>query len=728
MTILSKKKNNSKNEEPSDNGGLSTTSSALPVSASALESTENHGLPCAPFSPTSNAQQHHLWPSQSSSSREEKHPSHNASNNPFDEMLDSVPSVGKRRHRASPHRTSRSKHRERVNSPPTCHLGPGQHSQQGAKSKAQASRPPPARPPTPSAGPSGAPYLDEASGYNSEDEYGMVAYLTEEEWAERDRRFEKRLRKKGWIIKQMGEDGACLFRAVADQVFGDQEMHSIVRNQCMDFLVLNKDHYKQYMTEDLDAYVARKRNDSVHGNHIELQALSEMFNRAIEIFCYSIEPINIFHGLAKPDNEPIRLSYHRGVHYNSIVDPYKATIGVGLGLPNFTPGLADTNLMKEAVRQSEECVIEQAMLEDKLMATDWEATDEVLTEQAARESYIQWLKDNEKRHKTMQRASAATTSATVTSAENRPTKSGLNQRLKENSPEPHRPGIRSGIVNRNHESSPEIMAHSARPGMTQRHMDAFRCPPGCPCGTKQTYVPLSSCFFQNLSRPEDYNLEPEPGSSNLNRQWAPGKMSKIVSAKQKPCHSKPASMGGSPMRPGSPEVGGHDSHSMKHAPGRHSPSAAGAATSHNLGPVASCHSPSQHLLPSCKHFRIRVRDYSDEEEDDHALVSTTLDVVSPCEPGPSQGRREMNMDFSKSCYNFLNQVPPEVLGGGKLSDVKIRLTEWEDDAKVLAEVLATSQEEYLDSLKKSAPKESSVADDEEPSVSPDHNPDLYECS
>ncbi|XP_046405569.1 OTU domain-containing protein 5-B isoform X2 [Ischnura elegans] len=714
MTILSKKKNNPKNEEPSDNGGLSTTSSALPVSASALESTENHGLPCAPFSPTSNAQQHHLWPSQSSSSREEKHPPHNAANNPFDEMLDSVPSVGKRRHRASPHRTSRSKHRERVNSPPTCHLGPGQHPQQGVKSKPQASRPPPARPPTPSAGPSGAAYLDEASGYNSEDEYGMVAYLTEEEWAERDRRFEKRLRKKGWVIKQMGEDGACLFRAVADQVFGDQEMHSIVRNQCMDFLVLNKDHYKQYMTEDLDAYVARKRNDSVHGNHIELQALSEMFNRAIEIFCYSIEPINIFHGLAKPDNEPIRLSYHRGVHYNSIVDPYKATIGVGLGLPNFTPGLADTNLMKEAVRQSEECVIEQAMLEDKIMATDWEATDEVLTEQAARESYIQWLKDNEKRNKTM-RASTATTSASVTSAENRPTKSGVNQRLKENSPEPHNRPVRSAIGNRNREPSPDIMGHSARPGMNPRHKDAFRCPPGCPCGTKQSYVPLPSCFFQNLSRSEDYNLEPEPGSSNLNRPWGSGLMGKVT--KQKPCHSKQAAMGGSPMRSGSPEVSGHETHSVMHAPsGHHSPST--ATTSHNLGPAGPCHSPN--LLSSCKHFRYCVRDYSDEDEEEHALVNAPLDVVSPCEPGPSRGRNEMSMDFSKSCYNFLNQVPPEVLG----------LSGWEDDAKVLAEVLATSQEEYLDSLKKSTPKDSCETVDEEPSVSPeDNNPsNLYECS
>ena len=35
----------------------------------------------------------------------------------------------------------------------------------------------------------------------------------------------------------MGEDGACLFRAVADQLYGDEEMHHCVRAQCMDYIV-----------------------------------------------------------------------------------------------------------------------------------------------------------------------------------------------------------------------------------------------------------------------------------------------------------------------------------------------------------------------------------------------------------------------------------------------------------------------------------------------------------
>lgn len=131
---------------------------------------------------------------------------------------------------------------------------------------------------------------------------------------QRDRRFEKLMRKRGFIIKLMGQDGACLFRSVADQVYGDQEMHAVVRNHCMDYIVsmvfisvfkdifffrfillltqfltfqaANRDFFSQYLTEDVGSYVNRKRKHNVHGNHIEMQALSEMYNRPVEVFCY----------------------------------------------------------------------------------------------------------------------------------------------------------------------------------------------------------------------------------------------------------------------------------------------------------------------------------------------------------------------------------------------------------------------------------------------------------
>jgi hypothetical protein len=56
-------------------------------------------------------------------------------------------------------------------------------------------------------------------------------------------------------------------------------------------------------------------------------------------------------------------------------------------------------LIRSAVRQSEESHIERAMLDDKIAATDWEATQDELIQQVARESYLQWLCDANQQHK-----------------------------------------------------------------------------------------------------------------------------------------------------------------------------------------------------------------------------------------------------------------------------------------------------------------------------------------
>ncbi|NXX54789.1 OTUD5 protein, partial [Scopus umbretta] len=102
----------------------------------------------------------------------------------------------------------------------------------------------------------------------------------------------------------------------------------------------NADYFSNYVTEDFTTYINRKRKSTCHGNHIEMQAMAEMYNRPVEVYQYGTEPINTFHGIQHNEDEPIRVSYHRNIHYNSVVNPNKATIGVGLGLPSFKPGVS----------------------------------------------------------------------------------------------------------------------------------------------------------------------------------------------------------------------------------------------------------------------------------------------------------------------------------------------------------------------------------------------------
>lgn len=38
-------------------------------------------------------------------------------------------------------------------------------------------------------------------------------------------------------MKVVQGDGNCMFRAVADQIYGDEDMHEQVRTYCLDYMV-----------------------------------------------------------------------------------------------------------------------------------------------------------------------------------------------------------------------------------------------------------------------------------------------------------------------------------------------------------------------------------------------------------------------------------------------------------------------------------------------------------
>ncbi|EYC18557.1 hypothetical protein Y032_0027g1585 [Ancylostoma ceylanicum] len=198
-------------------------------------------------------------------------------------------------------------------------------------------------------------------------------------------------RTRGFEIRHVRGDGSCMFRAVADQLYGDQEMHGEVRRLCMDYMVRNRDHFAPFVAEDFSSYVARKRRPGQHGNHVELQAISEMFARPIEIYEYSENPRNIFYPTinALEVHAPIRLSYHGSSHYNSVVDPFAPAVGVGLGLPGYVARGA--NDLRQAVKESSDRSVEQALVQSQIALTDMERTEREISEQVARDSYLDYL-------------------------------------------------------------------------------------------------------------------------------------------------------------------------------------------------------------------------------------------------------------------------------------------------------------------------------------------------
>ncbi|CAJ0937254.1 unnamed protein product, partial [Mesorhabditis belari] len=237
--------------------------------------------------------------------------------------------------------------------------------------------------------------------YNSDDEKSSKRSFRVN--SELERTFAETLqRERGFLIREIVGDGNCLFRAVAYHVYADEEMHAEVRRLCLNYMEQNRDHFSQFITEDFSGYLARKRKLNIHGNHLEIQACSEMFARPVEIYEYSIDPLNVFHPIrGSPSSQqhpqsPIRLSYHDGCHYNAVYDPQRSTFGVGLGLPGPEPGQADQHLMQDVLMRSETDALEKVMLEDKLRLTDWQLTEDELTHQIAHSSYVESLKTKRK--------------------------------------------------------------------------------------------------------------------------------------------------------------------------------------------------------------------------------------------------------------------------------------------------------------------------------------------
>ena len=235
---------------------------------------------------------------------------------------------------------------------------------------------------------------DEVSPNNSEDEYRNDEDNGAEYWDQKERDFLTLLKSdKRFYLKEMHGDGSCLFRAVSDQVYGDQEMHDVVRENVCNYMQKNAEFFAPFVSEDFGHYLDRKRLRATPGNHLEMQAMAELYNRPFEVYEYSLAPINTFQVRTALTSPPIRVSYHRRSHYNSFRKSFEASIGVGLGLPGHRPGMAEEKLVSDTLEASKNDGdnLEQRMLQDKIAASDLEATTSAMQEEVQRQSYLEWV-------------------------------------------------------------------------------------------------------------------------------------------------------------------------------------------------------------------------------------------------------------------------------------------------------------------------------------------------
>ncbi|KAJ7529941.1 hypothetical protein O6H91_15G072000 [Diphasiastrum complanatum] len=271
---------------------------------------------------------------------------------------------------------------------------------------------------SPNSSRSTSPRSHEGDGYNSSDELawtsGQIAY---EDAEVREHQFENELRRaKGLEVRRMAEDGNCLFRAVADQVYGDPEMYDETRQLCIDYMETERDHFSQFVTESFTTYCKRKRRDKVYGNNLEIQAMAEMYNRPIHIHSYSAEPINIFHGSYETDLPPIRLSYHRGNHYNSLHDPSKPAVGAGLGFASLHGTAANRDQVKAALKAQQDQQIDKALLAEGRFFSDLELTEHEIELMVIEESRAEFLAEEKRRQQTLYKETSTSAGAEPSSS------------------------------------------------------------------------------------------------------------------------------------------------------------------------------------------------------------------------------------------------------------------------------------------------------------------------
>lgn len=141
----------------------------------------------------------------------------------------------------------------------------------------------------------------------------------------------------GLKVVPVTADGNCFFRAVAEQLEGNEEQHSKYRQMVVDYLQEHREDFEPFVEDEVpfDDYCKTMREGCTWAGHMELQATSLVTRTNICIHQLKTPRWHI-RNFDTADTKTVHLSYHDGEHYNSVRrqdDP-----GLGPALPFIIEG------------------------------------------------------------------------------------------------------------------------------------------------------------------------------------------------------------------------------------------------------------------------------------------------------------------------------------------------------------------------------------------------------
>jgi hypothetical protein len=146
--------------------------------------------------------------------------------------------------------------------------------------------------------------------------------------------FNDQLRAYGLCLRTIGSDGNCLFRSIADQLTGKQDLHMEYREKIVAYMLRHPLDFAPFVwDETFESYCNKMKKNSTWGGAAELAAASKCFGINITVHQYNAARLeNIYDPLSVTpdpncddvpipvtrDTKTIHLSYHDAEHYSSV--------------------------------------------------------------------------------------------------------------------------------------------------------------------------------------------------------------------------------------------------------------------------------------------------------------------------------------------------------------------------------------------------------------------------
>merc|ERR1712176_1208356 len=164
---------------------------------------------------------------------------------------------------------------------------------------------------------------------------GLAETQEEKDIKEEMDAFLKEVQAMNWKLVVVDADGNCLYRCFATEIYGDTNKQSFVREECCKYMRKNQDFFQNFIP-DFDQRMMEKEQEYEWGDHVDITALSELYNVRVRVFEYDKDSQKLYMSFDQGEHEDtvnlplVLLARHRKKHYNVITDcqaVYKRPLG-----------------------------------------------------------------------------------------------------------------------------------------------------------------------------------------------------------------------------------------------------------------------------------------------------------------------------------------------------------------------------------------------------------------